>query len=59
MKEITSLADVKKPAEAEDKCWKCKGEEDVDKVSSLYFCDYCQAAWKLSYNISRDGTVTA
>ena len=32
LKDMPSLSNIKKPKEAEDKCWTCDGEEDVDKV---------------------------
>ena len=35
VKEIPSLSNVQKPEQAEDKCWRCEGEENVDKVRDL------------------------
>ncbi|KAL5253156.1 hypothetical protein ACHWQZ_G013066 [Mnemiopsis leidyi] len=41
IKDLPSLFNINKPAEAEDKCWKCKGEDNVDK---MLFCDGCDLA---------------
>ena len=32
---VPTLREVTKPTEAEDRCWKCDGTEDVDKVRSI------------------------
>lgn len=37
LRDLPSISDFKKPDEAEDKCWKCNGVENVDQVLLLYY----------------------